>query len=52
MKMLFQSEWSMDWVDPLVGLGLVELGWEWVANFLFLVGWVLGLGHGSEMADL
>jgi len=39
----------MGWVDQRVGLGWVGLRWEWVDNFYF---WWVGLGHGSEMADL
>jgi len=38
---VFQTELSMGWVDPWVGLGWVGLGW--VEIFQFLVGWV-GLG--------
>ena len=40
----------MGWVDPRVGLGWVGSGMS--RKFVFLVGWVLGLGHGSEMADV
>jgi len=38
------SELSMDWVDPRVGLGWVELGREWVEICVFSgLGWVMGL---------
>jgi len=43
---LYNSELSMGWVDPWVGLGWVGLGWVgsgWVEIFQFLVCWV-GLG--------
>ena len=41
------SELSMGWVDPRIGLGWVGSGMG--RKFLFLV---VGLGHGSEMADV